>query len=464
MEPQPVRRRWIALTLVVLASILAFLAIHSLWANRQLLNTENWTATSSKLLEKPVIRDRVAGFLVDELYANVDVKGELEAALPERAKPLAGPVAGALRPVAERGARELLARPRAQQAWEAANRTAHQLLLRVLEGGGPNVSTQEGVVVLDLKQLLTELQDRVGIGGRVAARLPADAAQITVLESDELEGAQDAFTTLKALPFVFLGLSLALFAAALAVAPGWRRKAVRAYGIGFIAAGAGALVVASLLGDAIVGSLARTEASVPAIEEVWTIATSLLRQAAGATIAYGVVMLAGAVLAGPSLAATAIRRAAAPVLRAPAVSYGALAVVLAIIVFWWAPTPATRNPALALLLCALIALGFEGLRRQTAREFPDADFGAAQRRSRERLALAAHALRQRTATGAGAVVKKAGPHRADGSGNGGTAPTPDQDRLDQLERLGRLRESGALDEEEFRAEKARILATGVGAA
>src|SRR5215211_5107194 len=160
MEQQPVRRRWIALTLVVLASILAFLAIHSLWANRQLLNTENWTATSSKLLEKPVIRDRVAGFLVDELYANVDVKGELEAALPERAKPLAGPVAGALRPVAERGARELLARPRGQQAWEAANRAAHLLLLRVLDGGGRTLSTQNGVVVLDLKQLLREMEAR----------------------------------------------------------------------------------------------------------------------------------------------------------------------------------------------------------------------------------------------------------------------------------------------------------------
>ena len=110
--------------------------------------------TSSRLLEKPAIRNRVAGFLVDQLYANVDVEGEIRAALPPRAQPLAGPAAGALRTFAERAAREVLARPRAQLAWEEANRNAHVLLLKVLEGGGPIVSTENGVVVLDLKQLL----------------------------------------------------------------------------------------------------------------------------------------------------------------------------------------------------------------------------------------------------------------------------------------------------------------------
>jgi hypothetical protein len=463
MEGQQLRRRGIAFTLVVLASLAAFLAIFALWANRQFLNTENWTDTSSKLLAHKVIRDRVATFLVDELYANVDVKGQLQAALPDRAQALAGPAAGALRPLAERSTRELLATPSGQEAWERANRAAHKLLLRTLEGGGATVSTNNGVVELDLKQLLRELESQLGVGGGLAGRLPADAARMTVLRSDQLEGAQDALTTVKALPIVLIGLSLALFAIALAIARGWRRKVVRAYGIGYIAAGAGALAAASVLGDTVVSSLARTEAAVPAIEETWAISTTLLRQAAGSTIAYGVVMLAGAVLAGPSLAATAIRRTAAPVLRAPTVAYGALAVVLAVVVVWWAPTPAARNPALALLLCALIALGFEGLRRQTAREFPDADFGAAKQRTRERFTEAAQALRQRATSGAGTVVTKTGPQPTEGSGNGAAEPVTDEERLAQLERLSRLRESGVLDDEEFRAEKARILGTPLSA-
>ena len=138
MPQQPIQRRTIALVLVVLATLAAFVAIFSVWVNRQLLNTENWTATSSELLERPVIRDRVAAYLVDEMYANVDVAGEIRAALPPRAAPLAGPAAGALRSFAERAARQALARPRAQAAWEDANREAHRMLLRALEGGGPD--------------------------------------------------------------------------------------------------------------------------------------------------------------------------------------------------------------------------------------------------------------------------------------------------------------------------------------
>ena len=137
MPQEPTRRRGLALTLVVLASIIAFVAILSIWVNRQLLNTDNWTTTSSRLLEQPAIRNEVAGFLVDQLYANVDVEGEDPGGAPAAAQPLAGPAAGALRNVAERAALEALARPRVQLAWEEANRRAHRRLLQVLEGGGP---------------------------------------------------------------------------------------------------------------------------------------------------------------------------------------------------------------------------------------------------------------------------------------------------------------------------------------
>ena len=52
---------------------------------------------------------------------------------------------------------EVLARPRAQERWAEANRQAHMALLKILEGGGPNVSTQGGVVTLDLKSLVSLL-------------------------------------------------------------------------------------------------------------------------------------------------------------------------------------------------------------------------------------------------------------------------------------------------------------------
>ena len=385
-----------AVALVVAASLLAFTAVFALWLNRQVLNTDNWTATSSELLADPVIRDQVGVFLVDQLYSNVDVTEEIRTALPDRFKPLAGPAAGGLRTLAERASKEILARPRAQQAWEDANRRAHVALLKILDGGTENLSTTGGVVVLDLQGLLEQLADRLGLGGRLATALPPDAAQIEILRSDQLAAAQDAAKAVRHLPLLFVGLSLALFLAALLVAPAHRRTTVRSYGIGLIAAGAGALAVAALGGDAVVSSLASTASTEPVVRHVWDIATPLLKQAAGAAIGYGLVMVVGAWLAGPTRPAVAVRGALAPYLRKPLIAYSGFAVIV-VAVLWWGPTPALRNALTALLLVALLALGFEGLRRRTAREFPDADWDEAMRAHSARIVRA----RERVASGPG---------------------------------------------------------------
>jgi hypothetical protein len=454
-------RSRIAVVLVVVASVLAFASLFAVWLNRQVLDTDNWTATSSELLADPLIRDQVAVYLVDELYANVDVTEEIRTALPDRFKPLAGPAAGGLRNLAERAADDILARPRAQQAWESANREAHLLLLKVLDGGGPAVSTEGGAVVLDLKSLLAQLADRVGIGGRLSAALPAGAAQITVMRSDQLSAAQDLSKVARGLPVLLVGLSLALFGIALAVAPARRRKTVRGYGAGLIVAGVAALVAESLAGQVLVDSLARTAAAEPVVERVWSIVTPLLHEATVATIGYGGVMVLGAWLAGPTRAATAVRRALAPYLRTPALAYAGLAVLLAAVVLWWAPTPATRNPATAALLVALVALGFEGLRRKTAREHPDASREAALAAHHDHLRRAGRRVRDgwgRVGTEVDAVTH----HAPGGLRTVQHAPAAAYEtRLDGLERLTRLRDSGTLGDDEFEVEKARLLAATV---
>src|SRR3954454_398871 len=224
----------LALALIVVATLLAFLATFALWANRQLRDTDNWTETSTKLLEDREIRDQVSIFLVDQLYSNVDIDGELRQALPPRAAPLAGPVAGGLREVAQRGANELLERPRTQRAWEQANRRAHRLLLDVVEDRNSEaLSTANGNVTLDLRVLLGQTERLGGLSNK----LPADAAQLTILRSNQLAFAQDLVRVMKALAIGLIVLSLALFALAIYLARAWRREALRATGWALIAPG-----------------------------------------------------------------------------------------------------------------------------------------------------------------------------------------------------------------------------------
>ena len=433
----PTRRRRLPLVLIAIGSLLAFVSLFALWANRQLLDTDNWTDTSSELLEDDDIRGQTAVFLVDQLYANTDVKGQLEEAFPPRAQPLAGPAAGALKDLAVRGVDALLQRPRPQTLWEEANRRAHTRLLQVVEGGGDVVSTEGGDVTLDLKALLGQTADRVGVGERAEARLPADAAQITIMESDDLELAQDGVDLLKAAAIFLVALGLGLLAVAVALARGWRREALRASGFGLLFAGAAALVARSLAGDVVVDALASTEAVRPAVEATWSIGTSLLVEAATAAVIYGVVLVGAAWLAGPTGAATSSRRALAPFLREPRIAYSVLAAIVLLLVAW-GPTPALRRAIPALILIALLAFGLEVLRRQTAREFPSASLDDVRERMRRRFA--------------DAKERRSGGTAAEGGNGAGTV-----DRLEALERLGRLHESGVLDKPEFEREKAQLL-------
>ena len=75
-------------------TVLAIVGIFAVWANRQMFNPDNWANTSTQLLQNKTIRNATANYLVDQLYANVDVAGEIKAKLPKQLQPLAAPAAG----------------------------------------------------------------------------------------------------------------------------------------------------------------------------------------------------------------------------------------------------------------------------------------------------------------------------------------------------------------------------------
>ena len=159
-------------------------------------------------------------------------------------------------------------------------------------------------------------------------------------------------------------------------------------------------------------------------------------------IAYGSLIVVGAWLAGKTAPAREIRRALTPALTRRAWGYPGLAVIV-LIFFWLGPTSGTSRLLPSLVLIALFIVGFEGLRHQAMRDFPEETPERATWRS-GRIAGAGPRLGARTEPPA------QGARRAQER----SPPTPG----DALERLGRLRESGVLDADEFSREKERILA------
>ena len=121
-----------------------------------------------------------------------------------------------------------------------------------------------------------------------------------------------------------------------------------------------------------VGALAKTATVEPAVHNVWSIGTSLLTEIAQSVIVVGVLILIGAWLAGRTRFAVAFRRAAAPYMRErPALVYGIVVAIYLLLVIW-EPARAFGRPVPLIIIAALMLIGTEALRRQTAREFPDA--------------------------------------------------------------------------------------------
>ena len=431
-------RRLAVYLLLLVAGALLLLTSFAVWVDRVALNTNQFVDTSSKLIDDGAIRQEIATRAVDELYANVDVQAELQRQAPKDLKPLSGVAAAGLRQGAYILVDRALQQPALQSVWQATLRRSHQQLVDVLEGGGTGISTQEGVVTLDLRRIVLDTADRIGLRRTAEQKLPADVGRVEVLRSDQLGAAQNGFELLKTLAWFLPILTLIAFGLAVWLAAGMRRAAVRDVGIAIVAGGIVGLIAVRIVGNYVVDALATDTQSRAAGADAWTIVTDLLRSSLRWQIVVGILIVLAAALAGPRRYAVSSRHVLAPLLRERIYPYGAL-VVLALVLLLTGPVADFARFLSVFVVLALLAAGIEVLRRQTLQEFPDGSsvmsFAEARTRTIDWL----------------------------GSRRPARASVPEESAAEssvpaQLRALSELHQSGALTDEEYAAAKARVLA------
>ncbi len=439
LEPTPRQGRgrsaavWVVL---VVAGLLLLLSSFAIWIDRVALNTSVFTNTSSSLLENDAIRSAVAARAVDELYANVDVEAALEERLPSDVKSLSGPASAALRQGAYEIVERALERPALQKLFAISLEQSHRTLVEVLEGGGRRASTEGGEVTLDLREIIRETAERLGIGEQVADRLPADAGRIVLLRSEQLDTAQNAFQLLKTLAWVLPVLTLLAFGFAVWLARE-RREAVRSVGIVLALVGVFGLVAARFTQNYLVDSLVANKDDRRAASSAWDILTDLMRGSFRLLIVVGVLFVVASWLAGPGRRALATRRWVAPGLRDRVWAYVGLAIVALVLLL----TGQVADFARFLFVALVVALGatwIELTRRQTLHEFPDSDAPALIADARSRLGEW------------WADLRAAAPARTTG-----TAPVTDITA--SLAALADLHVRGELTDAEYASAKARVL-------
>lgn len=165
------------------------------------------------------------------------------------------------------------------------------MLLKIINGDGNNVSSNGGEVTLDLRAIVEQVAAQIGIDPAVASKIPASAGSLVILRSNQIEAAQKVAKLIRQLAIILTVLVFGLYALAVYLARGRRRETLRSVGIGFIGAGAVALIVHGLAGTAVVNALAKNEPARPAADAAWSIGTPLLVQAAGSAITFALLMV-----------------------------------------------------------------------------------------------------------------------------------------------------------------------------
>lgn len=356
--------------LLAVATLVVILGMTAVWVQRQVLDRDEWVDTSVELLENDDVRRAVGLYLIDEIYTNVDVAGEIQDVLPDRLQPLAEPAASALRRAAEQNAGTLLGTRVAEDLWRRANERAHELFERVV------IDDESGEVTINLQPLIEEAGERGGLLARAAEQLPSDAGQLVVLRSDQLGAAQTIVKLLRPLAIVLVLLAAVLYGAAIFLARDRRRTVIYA-GACLLFAAVAVLAIRRLGGHTVVDALSRAPDSELAVAATWSIGTRLLVDVVSGTVLIGVLLMLGAWLLGPGRVAVPARRLVTPALRDQVwlVRLGLGALLLLLV--WWNPVPWTGKP-LAILILAIGAFAWlEVVRHRALEETTGADAPAA---------------------------------------------------------------------------------------
>jgi hypothetical protein len=460
----PYRLGWGLSIVMVLASLALFLSFFSLWLDRQVLSSDQWTETSTEVLEKPAVRNALANYLVDQLFTSVDVEQELKEQLPSDFDVLASPATSGLRSLALSGTKSALDLPVVQAAWKEANLLTHEQLITILEGGNEKVSTTNGTVTVNAQVILKDIANKVGLSGELVNKIPPKAATFTIYQSDNLATIQNVYSTVKDLRFVLVGLAILFYVLAIALAKGRRRRAVIWMGTSFVVVALLVLITSSLARGPVVEGLSQTTSVQSAVGDVYDVAVELLRSMANSLLFTGILVLLAAMLAGPYKWAIAVRKFFAPYFRDYLGLSIAAALLLFLIVLWLAPVDGFRTTVGLTINIALAIAGFIALVRITRHEFPDAapaDFGAAGDWAKKQW------------SGATGFVKEQASKTEMPNFRGGDAKTTEVDTvivdeaptepiktsgdLDELERLTALHKSGALTDAEYTVAKAKLL-------
>lgn len=318
------RGRWRALVsaiVITLGCVLAPVSVLGVWAANQVSNTDRYVANMAPLISEPPIQHALSARITDEINSRIDVPALTASASAELARAnlprlsalltnFQAPIANGVDSLVSTTVSRAVASPAMATIWVSANRAAHQGIVRVLSGqGNGSLSVVNNQVVLSLGPLIAQVKDNlIARGFGFADKIPTVNATFPLFEAPNLAKAQRGYRLITTLRWVLPFLSLLLLAAGIWIARRHRRALIGA-ALG-LSASMLVLAIALLIARAIyLNSVPQAVLPADAAAALYDTLVRFIRDGLRILLVIGLVVAAGAFLAGPSTAAVRSRRA-----------------------------------------------------------------------------------------------------------------------------------------------------------
>jgi len=301
-RPRQLGRRIGAVILIVLASVLAPISALGVWLRNQVTDTDRYVETVAPLVSDPAVQSLVADRVTQRLFEEVDVQAAIQEALPENAAFLSSALTSGLETVVREATLRVVESDQFRELWTAANRLAHEQLVAVLTGEPSGVvTTQDGIVSLDLSSIANEVVQRLqarGIDLFESVNIDPGRFTIQIFQSDMITRAQVAFDAFDTVATVLPWLTLLFFAGGILLFPNRRRGALWA-AVG-LSLGMALLLLAVAIGRTVyLGAVPSSAIPGDAAAAFFDTLVRFLRQSVRALLAVGIVALLACVIFGP---------------------------------------------------------------------------------------------------------------------------------------------------------------------
>jgi hypothetical protein len=380
----------VATILIVIGSLLAPVSVLAVWAASEVSNTGRYVATMEPLVHNPAIQNALTDKITTAITTRLNVTSyadQAAAALSSRGLPKASTLLKSVAPSIASGVagfihtevHKIVTGPRFAMAWVRANTVVHQELVKALSGQGTSsVSVKNGQVVVGLGPFIDAVkQDLVKRGFTLVSKIPAINPTVTLFSAKYLVKAQSAYRLINNLKIVLPVLTVLLLALGVFAARG-RRRALIGAGLGLavsmLVPAAGLYLFRGIYLKGVPGNVLPPDAAAALFDTL----VRFIKDGLRTVLVVGLVVAAGAFLAGPSVTAVGIRNAFARGLgrvrqggelagvrtgpvgtwtyaHRTALRISAVALAALVFVFWGQPTAAVVI-VIAVLLLVVIGL------------------------------------------------------------------------------------------------------------